>query len=181
MDIITYTNDFEILLKQEAEKAESMSLLHTFAFNKYSRLSVTMNIPVIVIGTSLGLISTLNLFPEQNIMVGILSIIIAILKTLDSYFDWTKRSEAHRMLSLRYSKISKLIQIQLSLDRNYRLVAKDLLHIIQNDLQNLKDSEPSIPKDVINIYNSKFKNEPTSKPAITNGLTNIKIYNNENT
>jgi len=175
-DTITYTSDFEILLKDESEKAESMSILHSMASEKYSRLSVFMNIPVIVIGSVMGLLSNLNLFAEQNIMIGVLSICISIMKMFDNYFDWTKRTEGHRIHSLSYSKISKMIQIQLSLDKKYRMVAKDLLDVIQKDLQNLKESEPAIPPDIIKRYNEKYKDEPTSKPAITNGLTQVHIH-----
>jgi len=45
---ISYSEDFEILLKQEAEKAEAMSILHNKSYQKFSKLSIMLNIPVIV-------------------------------------------------------------------------------------------------------------------------------------
>jgi hypothetical protein len=172
---IRYTDDFELLLKEEAEKAEAMSILHANCYAKFSKFSIFINIPVIIISSVIGFLSPLNLFTDQNIMLGGISIIVAILKTFDSYFDFTKRCETHRMTSLSYAKISKYIQLQLSLEKNCRFNAKDLYDIINNDLQNIRDAEPLIPKDIINEFNLKYKNETTARPAITNGLTCIKI------
>jgi len=172
---ITYTDDFEQLLKEEAEKAESMSILHNYAYIRYNTFSIYINIPVIVLSSIIGFLSPLVLFNEQSIMLGAMSVFVAILKTIDNYFDYTKRSEAHRLTSLSYMKISKYIQIQLSLEKDVRIKAKDLLDIITNDLQALKDSEPLIHKIIIKQYNQRYKDEDTTKPAICNGLTHIKI------
>jgi hypothetical protein len=89
--------------------------------------------------------------------------------------DFTKRTEFHRVISLNYSKISKFIQVQLALEKECRINAKDLLEYITQDLQNLKDQEPLIPSKVINRFNFKYQNETTAKPSITNGLTVVKI------
>lgn len=177
---ITYSDDFENLLKAEAEKAESMSLLHTRAFEKFSFLSVIINIPVIVISSIIGFLSPLNLFEQQAILLGSLSIMVAILKTIDNYFDLTRRCETHRMTGLNYSRVSKWIQLQLSLERDCRVSAKDLFDIISNELQNIREAEPIIPEDIIKYFNNRYRNEPTAKPAITNGLTVISVNRNSN-
>ena len=172
---VSYTDEFENLLKDESEKAESMGILHSMSSQKYNYLSIFINIPVIVLSSIIGFLSPLNLFNNQAIFLGSLSILVAILKTIDNYFDWTKRSEGHRITGLNYTKISKLIQIQLSLEKECRIVANDLLTIITTDLQNLKDAEPAIPSDIIKKFKEKYKNETTARPAIANGLTNVVI------
>ena len=176
MDNITYTTDFEIILKDESEKAEAMGILHTMSSAKYNSLSVYMNIPVIVLGSVMGLLSSLEMFDKQYILISVLSIMMSIMKMMDNYFNWTTRAESHRIHSLSYYKISKMIQIQLSLDKGFRMVAKDLLNVVANDLQNLKDSEPLIPPDVIVSFNLRYKEDETAKPSITNGLTKVKIH-----
>jgi hypothetical protein len=79
------------------------------------------------------------------------------------------------MTSLNYAKISKLVQIQLSLERPYRIVAQDLFDVVSNDLQNIRDAEPIVPDVIIYAFNQKYKEDRTTKPSITNGLTEIKI------
>lgn len=158
-----------------------MSLLHLFSHRKYHFYSVCINVPVIVLSSAIGFVSTIDLrFTQQPIVLGSLSIFTGILKTLDSYFDYTKRAESHRIVSLSYKKISKLLQLQLSLERQQRIDPQDLLDVVRNDLQNLQDAEPMIDPDVIRRFNSQYKNEPTAKPSITNGLTQVVIVTNSN-
>jgi hypothetical protein len=175
MSKIFYTDDFELILKEEAEKAESMSILHSKANAKFQQFSVGLNIPVIVLSGSVGFLNAINLFPDQNIFLGAISIFIGLIKTIDSYFDYTKRCETHRMVSLAYYKISKFIQLQLSLKRECRIEASDLYKLIVNDIQNIKDSEPLIPLDIIKDFNKQYKDENTKKPNMCNGLTDIHI------
>jgi hypothetical protein len=172
---VSYTAEFEDLLKAESERAEAMSILHIRSHERFNKFSIGINIPVIVLSSLVGFLSPLSLFDGQTILLGGMSILIAIAKTVDSYMDFTKRTETHRVMSLSYSKISKYIQIQLSLEKECRVVARDLLDYISNDLSNLKDSEPIIPQIIIRDFNEKYGHEPTSKPAITNGLTIVRI------
>lgn len=172
---LEYQQDIEKLFKEEAEKAEGMSILHQKSYKKYSYYSVWINIPVIVLSSLVGFLSTIDMFSDQNYMIGGLSIFIAIIKTLDSYFSWTQRSENHRMMGLAYIKISKFIQIQLSLERRFRIRAEDMLKMIQNDLQNLRESENVIDDDIIASFNLQYKDETSAKPAICNGLSKIEI------
>ena len=172
---LEYTDEFELLLKQESERSEAYSILHSKCHSRYSNLSVAINIPVIVLSSIVGFLSTINLFDGKEIFLGALSICIAIAKALESYFDWTKRSESHRMVSLSYGKISKFIQIQLSLEQEVRIAPEDLLDIITNDIQNLKDQEPLIPKKIVNEFNLQYQKDTTTKPSICNGLTKVEI------
>jgi hypothetical protein len=172
---ITYSNDFEVLLKDEAEKAEAMSILHIKSYQRFNRFSIMINIPVIVLSSVIGFLAPLQMFENQAILLGSLSIFIAMLKTVDNFFDFTKRCETHRMTSLNYGRISKMVQIQLSLERDCRIKAQDLFEMITNDLQNIREAEPIIPDPIIRTFNQKYGKETTAKPAITNGLTVVKI------
>jgi hypothetical protein len=172
---IYYSDAFEHLLKNEAEKAESMYILHQNSFRKYNKLSMITNILVIVLSAIIGFMSPITMFDNQNIFLGCLSVVCGIIKTIDSYMDFTKRSQTHYLTGLNYKKISKFIQIQLSLEKSVRVGANDILKYITTDLENIANSEPCIPKDVIARYNFKYNKYKTSKPAICNGLTNVVI------
>lgn len=173
---IFYTDDFEILLKEEGEKSEVMGLIHNQSSQKFKKYSNLLNIPVIVLSSCVGFLSAVPFIPYQSYVLGSVSILIAILKTIDSYYGFSTRSETHRMVSLNYNKISRLIQVQLSLDRECRIPPQDLYNLITHNIQNLKDSEPDIPDDIILWFKKKYDGEDTNKPNICNGLTNIKIH-----
>jgi hypothetical protein len=175
MSDIEYSEQFEILLKNEAEISESMSILHSKSYQKYNRLSQLTNIPVIILTSLIGFFSPIPLFDRQDIILGLLSVFCGIIKTLDNYMDFTKRSQSHFMIGLSYKKISKFIQIQLSLEKENRIAAADLLNMIINDLQHITNSEPFIPDDIIKKFNIIYKDSVTKKPPICNGLTDIKI------
>jgi hypothetical protein len=172
---VSYTDEFEQLIKDEGERAEAMGIMHQLASILYNKYSTYINVPVILLSSIVGFLSPLSLFNQQSILLGAMSLFISAIKTIDNYFDLTKRAEAHRQTSLNYIRISKYIEIQLSLEKECRMAAQDLLGLITNDIQNLKDSEPQIPQSIIRIFLNKYKSETTKLPAICNGLTNIKI------
>jgi hypothetical protein len=171
-----YTDEEELLFKKAGEQAECMAILHNLSNILYSKASVWTNVPVIVLSSVIGFLSTVDLFNNQNLMLGVLSILVSLIKSLDNYFDYTKRAEAHRITSLNYMKIARLIEIQLTLKREDRVSAEDLLSIILNDIASLRESEPQINNSIIKKFNDRYSQDLTCKPSIVNGLTDIKIY-----
>ena len=104
---------------------------------------------------------------------------MGIIKSIDSYFQLGKRSESHRMCALQYTQINKKIQIELSLCREQRQTAKDMLSIIKTDIKNLQDISPVIDQEIIKEYNLKYgKYKNVKKPNFVNGLTVVKVNSN---
>lgn len=178
---IHYNNDLELLLKEQAEQAESYSILHNLSYEKYQFRSNIINIPVIILSSVIGLLTGMNIQNDDMfIILSTGSIFVSVIKSIDSYFQLQKRAEGHRICGLTFSQISKKIQIELSLQRDQRQNPKDMLALIKTDLKNLFDISPLIDSDIVDKYNSLYKNEnEVSKPPITNGLTRVKI-NKEN-
>jgi len=174
---ITYSKELEKLLKNQAEQAESYSILHNLSYEKYQFRSNIINIPVIVLSSVIGLLTGMNIQnADMFIILSTGSIFVSVIKSIDSYFQLQKRSEGHRICSLQFSQIFNKIQIELSLSREQRQNPKDMLSLIKTDLKNLFDIAPLIDADIISKYNSLYKNETgVSKPPITNGLTHIVV------
>lgn len=174
---ITYSPQLETLLKNQAEQAESYSILHNLAYEKYQFRSNIINIPVIVLSSVIGLLTGMNIQNDDMfIILSTGSIFVSVIKSIDSYFQLQKRAEGHRICSLQFQQIFNKIQIELSLMRSQRQNPKDMLALIKTDLKNLFDIAPLLDGDVINKYNALYKAETgVSKPPITNGLTHIKI------
>lgn len=178
--IIFYNNDLEQLLAQSAEECESLGILHLASYEKYNKLSNIINIPVIVLSSGIGFITGIDLnYDRMNIILGIGSVFVGIIKSIDSYFQLGKRAESHRMCALQYTQINKKIQIELSLCREQRQTAKDMLSIIKTDIKNLQDISPVIDQEIIKDYNLKYgKYKNVKKPNFVNGLSSVKVNSN---
>jgi hypothetical protein len=177
---IYYNNDLEQLLAQSAEECESLGILHLASYEKYNKLSNIINIPVIILSSGIGFITGIDLnYDKMNIILGIGSVFVGIIKSIDSYFQLGKRAESHRMCALQYTQINKKIQIELSLCREQRQTAKDMLSIIKTDIKNLQDISPVIDQEIIKEYNLKYgKYKNVKKPNFVNGLSTVKVNAN---
>lgn len=179
-NVIFYNNDLEQLLAQSAEECESLGILHLASYEKYNKLSNIINIPVIILSSGIGFITGIDLnYDRMNIILGIGSVFVGIIKSIDSYFQLGKRAESHRMCALQYTQINKKIQIELSLCREQRQTAKDMLSIIKTDIKNLQDISPVIDQEIIREYNLKYgKYKNVKKPNFVNGLSSVKVNAN---
>jgi hypothetical protein len=181
--LIEYSDDLEHLLKIHAEECESLGILHLSSYEKFNRRSNYINIPVIILSSAIGFATGIDIgYDNMNIILGVGSIFVGIIKSIDTYFQLQKRAEGHRMCSLQYEQINKKIQIELALDRTERQSAKDMLNIIKTDIKNLQDISPLIDKDIIEDYNKKYGQYTTvKKPNFVNGLSEVFVNANYNT
>ncbi len=182
-EVITYNTNLEQLLKENSEECESLSILHRMSYEKYNKLSNYINIPVIILSSAIGFITGIDLqYDKMNIILGVGSVFVGIIKSVDTYFQLAKRAESHRICSLQFSQISKKLQIELTLHRKQRATAENMMNIVKTDIKNMQDIAPLIDDDIIEIYNGKYRRyKRVKKPNFVNGLTEVKInpYNNE--
>lgn len=176
MDNIEYNDSVETILKENGEECESLGILHRMSYEKYNYKSNLLNIPVIVLSSAIGFITGIEVaYDKMNIILGIGSVFVGIIKSIDSYFQLSSRAANHRLGALQFSQINKKIAIELSLPREQRINAKDMLNIIKTDIKNLNDIMPLIDDDIIQIYNKKYHENNVKKPNIVNGLSEIRI------
>lgn len=179
---ISYDTDLEVLLKDNAEECESLSLLHRISYEKYNTFSNIINVPVIILSSAIGFATGIEIgYDKMNIILGVASIFVGIIKSVDSYFALPRRAEAHRICSLQYAQLNKRIAVELSLKREQRQNPKDMLNLIKTDMKNLADIAPLIDHDIIKQFKDKYCDKDghfaTHTANITNGLTPIVINN----
>jgi hypothetical protein len=116
----------------------------------------------------------------MNIILGVGSVFVGIIKSVDTYFQLAKRAESHRICSLQFSQIYKKIQIELTLNRKQRLTPENMMNIIKTDIKNMQDIAPLIDDDIIDQYNQKYRRyKRVKKPNFVNGLTEVKVNSAE--
>jgi len=179
---ISWNSQLETILSDEGERALCFTWLHSKSEKHYSRLSTYINLPVIVLSTiagagSIGSSSLFNSSPAASIVIGTISLGVATLNTVESYFGWSGRSALHRIAATTYAKIHRFIQIELALPRSERIAAKDMLKIVREQCDRLQETSPQIPDNIIAEFKARFsKVDDVTKPEITNGLHPIHVH-----
>lgn len=180
---ISWNSQLERILSDEGERSLCFTWLHSKSEKYYSRLSTYINLPVIILSTlaGAGSIGSQDLFSgarAANVVIGTISLSVATLNTISSYFGWTKRSESHRIAATTYAKVHRFIQIELALPRSERIAAKDMLKVVRDQCDRLQETSPQIPDIVIEEFKNRFgtTTPDVTKPEITNGLDPIHVH-----
>jgi hypothetical protein len=180
---VTWNSQIERILSEEGERSLCFSWLHSKSEHHYSKMNTYLSLPVILLSTiagagSIGTQSLFNGAPSANVVIGCISLSVATLNTIGSYFSWAKRSESHRIAATIYKKVYRFILIELALPRHERIAAKDMLKIVREQCDRLQETSPQIPDTIIFEFKKKFGHTTpgVAKPEITNGLDPIHVY-----
>ena len=181
--IVSWNSQLEKIIAEEGERSLCFSWLHDRVEKRYSSLSTQITLPSIVLATvsgsaSIG-IGQFIIDPKvANTVIGVFTLTVAILTTVQSYFAWAKRSESHRISAISYKKLYRFILIELALARSERMAAKDMLKLVRDDSQRLAEISPQIPDPIIEDFKKRFADTTpeVTKPEITNGLDPIYVY-----
>jgi hypothetical protein len=182
---VSWNNSLETLIGQEGEKCSGLSWLYTESERYYNDRNNYIALPVIVLSTVTGFISGSSqiLFTNAStasIGVGGVSLFTGILSTVGSYFAWAKKAEACRITALQYSKLLKFITIELTLPKDERIRAKDMLKMIRETVERLLETSPAVPPHIIAEYKSKFHQKTDiTHPEMTTGVIKLVIYHEE--
>jgi hypothetical protein len=180
-----WSDEIEELLSEWAEISMCYAYLHNFSQRKYRKKYHHLQIPVIILSTLTG---TANFATDSYVPVdyqhgfsagvGALNIFCGILGTLLAFLKYAEIYEGHRISALAWSKLSRTIEIELSLQDGKRKHCRDFLKICRSEYDNLLESSPNIDLDIISMFNSRFKGKypEVKRPIICNGLKEIKPY-----
>ena len=181
---IHWSNQLEDLIAGEAEKCRGLSWIHQQAEQIASTKNNYIQIPVIVLSTLCGTasVSSQTLFGPGNatvagIAIGLVSISVGVLNTINSYFAFARKSEAHHIAQIQYAKLFSNISVELALPRLERLPPQILLKTLREQMERLAETTPTPPASVYKDFTTRFAKYTTvSKPIETNGLQKVEIF-----
>jgi hypothetical protein len=180
-DNISWNAALETLIAHEAERCSGLSWLHGECEVYFSYRTNMIALPVIILSTVNGFLSGSSQMIFSNptsssIGIGAVSLFTGVLSTLGSYFAWAKRTEAHRISAIQYKKISRFLTIELSLPKNERINARDILKLAREQIERLLEISPAVPEIIQAKYKEKFKDiTDVSHPEIISGLNKVFI------
>jgi hypothetical protein len=184
-DIEDWSKEIEKLLSEWGEVAMCYAYLHNFGQRKYKQKFHHLQIPIIILSTLTGTATFAqdSYVPEGykqgfSAVVGSFNIFCGILGTLLSFLRYAEQFEGHRIAGLAWSKLSRNIEIELSLQEIKRKPCRDFLKLCRSEYDNLLESSPNIDLDIIKNFNKKFNDDypDVRKPVICNGLKSIIPY-----
>ena len=175
---IVWCSALEELMCQEAEKCAGLAWLHCRSEIYYSKCHDRLQIPQIILSTIVGAASvgTGALLPYQvgpfSLVLGGISIFVSILGLLNTHYKFARRTEGHKVGSIQYSQMHRMIHIEMALPRSQRMLPKHLLRYIKYDLKRLMEFLPRVPERILLIYINEVLpgNEDVSHPEITRGV-----------
>jgi len=185
---IEWNHALEQLLCEEAEKCAGLAWLHGKSELYYTIQHNRLQIPMIVLSTLVGAASvgSGSLFPGNagaaSISLGAVSIVVSILGLLNTHYSFGKRSEGHKLGSVKYAQIYRMIHIEMSFPRAQRMTPKAVLRYIKDDLKRLMETLPRIPENIVEEYKKTILPAAATgvaHPDITNGIHKVAAFNEE--
>jgi hypothetical protein len=182
---IEWNHALEQLLCDEAEKCAGLAWLHGKSELYFSKQHNRLQIPMIILSTIVGAASvgSGSLFPGASgvasVSLGAISILVSILGLLNTHYAFGKRAEGHKLGSVQYAQIHRMIHIEMSLPRPQRMSPKGVLRYIKDDLKRLMETLPRVPENIIEDYKVsilKTASPNVSHPDITNGIHKVEAF-----
>lgn len=179
---ITWNHELEHLLADEGEKALGSAWLHNQCEAYYAKRHQWITIPCVVLSTlsGAGSIGSETMFADgktASLSIGAVSIFVGILQTLASFWGFAKLQEAHRNADIQWSKLHRFIAVEMTLPRQERITAKDMLKICRETIERLSETSPLVPDEITHAFIKKFGKayENVAVPDVANGLKKIII------
>ena len=180
---ISWNERLEEYFCSTGERAECLSWLHKRGEEIYSQRRTWIDLPVIIISSATGFLSvgSSTMFEGYEslatTLLGVASLFVGILNTTGAYFGWAKRAEGHRISSIHYAKLYRFLKIEMSLPREERMSATDLLKYTKDQYDRLQEISPLLPPQVIDDFRHRFeKYKDIAKPEEANGLESVVVF-----
>jgi hypothetical protein len=183
---VSWSSALESYFASTGEKAHCLSYLHKRSEMLYASRRTWIDLPVIVLSSVVGFLSvgSSSMFQGNemaaSIGLGLGSLSVSVLQTINTYFGWSKRAEGHRIASIQYARLYRFLNIEMNLPRNERSTPHDLLKTTKEQYDRLAEISPLLPQLALNEFKTKFSNPKYAEisfPEECNGLEHIVIYN----
>jgi len=178
---VHWSVDLEQYFKHVGERSQCLAILHGHAERLFGDRKTKLELPVIVLSAVTGFLSvgSAQIFQGWSytpVVLGVSSLFVSVLNTVGSYFAWSKRQEGHRIAAIQYAKSYRFLTIELSLPRDERMTAHDLLKKVKDDVDRLAEVSPPLPPESIQFFKANYREHNVARPEEANGLNEIHIF-----
>lgn len=177
---VHWSDPLEDVVRKQAEQCQALAWAHEESQRWCSNWNTRLMFPSIILAafSGAGAIGADKLLPfdGSTTLVGIVSLFVGTLQTVQNYFAFAKRSEAHRIASLQYNKMHASLATTLALPRSERKTAGEIIEWLQTESERLTEVVPLIPQAIKDKFTGRFHGlENFSIPPNLNGLVAVGV------
>ena len=141
---------------------------HYYCSRFYSKRHYWLGIPAIllsaIVGSSIFAMTQSQAKYDAAILLGLLSVVSAVLSSLQTFFRFSERAELHKATASKYSAVKREIELLLTNPSlNYADTEREL-NTLRHRLDDLSSSSPKIPEGVWEKTRVKHK-----RPTVGHG------------
>jgi peptidoglycan hydrolase CwlO-like protein len=136
------------LLKRWHKRLRESQFAHYESAKMLSRANLGLGIPVVIFSTLVGtsVFATIQSNPNLLIQItlGLLSMVAAVLASLQTFFRYSERAEKHRGVGARYGAIRREIEQVIANPQTEYSNAKETLDSLRTKIDSLADEAPEV-------------------------------------
>lgn len=140
-------------------RARESQFSHYGQATKFRRASLWLGVPVIVLTTIVGTavftsIAHGSQSPEVKLSLGLLSVLAAVLSSLQTFMKLPEKAELHRKFGAKYGSIRRRLE-QVYSDREGQQITHQVLELLNRELSAIAEEAPDVPdKALKNVQKS---------------------------
>ena len=131
------------------QRVRESQFSHYSAARYYSKLHYFLGIPVVIlsgiVGTSIFASIGQQADRTSTILIGLISLLIAVLGALQTFLRFSERAEKHRIAGARYGEIRREIEQVQALPLNSNENLKQFLDGLRERMDGLASEAPQLP------------------------------------
>ncbi|NJA04555.1 DUF4231 domain-containing protein [Methylococcaceae bacterium WWC4] len=155
-------NNIEVLLTDWFRRARESQLIHYECGVWYSRLNYLLGIPAIVLSTAVGTAVFASFETSttgaERIFVGLLSIISAVLASLQTFLRFSERAEHHRSTGSGYGAVRRSLEFLKTFPPSDEDALKQAFNAIKEQMDELAKEAPEVPSRMKRKLDNEVKN-----------------------
>lgn len=151
------------LLHRWLKRARESQFAHYEAAGRLKRMNYWFGVPVVaitsIVGTSVfsSTSSAAGLDNHTRLAMGAISVIAAVLASLQTFLNFSERAEKHRITAARYGAVRRGLEALLV--RCANSVSQDEMKQIQKEIDSLAADAPNISQKMFEKYMKKQRQE----------------------